>query len=208
MSKNYYIIAFSILMGILLGLTWWHTGNLTPPSGPDAIWFNGGLFALLLGKFVTEYKFTKPNDVFLNCVAVFVAVSTLSNPPHADWWEGLRWTAAVVGAGAIVLAWDAGQEAKLLTHPVRAAIYQIVTQLGRAQVLFSVTFILALISYFDLSNEHTKVFVIAWGGVPPHGSLEAPGRQQDRIRRALEAAPSDRCGAFVPCAVDRILPEA
>lgn len=174
MSKNYHIVVFSILMAILLGLTWWHTGHLTPPSGPDAIWFNGGLFALLLGKFITEYKFTKPNDVFLNCVAVFVAVSTLSNPPHAEWWDGLRWTSAAIGTAAIVLAWDPGQEAKLLSHPVRAAIYQIVTQLGRAQVLFSVTFILALICYFDLSNEHTKIFVIAWGAFLLMGHMNLP----------------------------------
>gem|GEM_PF-6033164 len=37
------------------------------------------------------------------------------------------------------------------------------TRLGRAEVIFSVVFVLALISYFDLATAEAKVFAITWG---------------------------------------------
>ncbi len=134
-----------------------------PPSGEDAIWFHAGLLTLLLGAFIVEYRFTRPNDVFVNCLVVFASTSTLTNPPYATWWEVLRWGAVVCAVIAMILAWDPGREAQLQSRPVRAIIYQVVTRIGRAEVIFSLVFILALISYFDLSDPNTKLYVMVWG---------------------------------------------
>lgn len=106
MSKNFALAVFVAAMLILLGLVWLHTGKVTPPSAPASMWFNGGLLLLILGRFITEYRFTKPNDVFLNSVATFVGISTLSNPPHGAWWEGLRWICAALALIAIGLSWQ------------------------------------------------------------------------------------------------------
>lgn len=185
MTKNYALGAFAIAMLSLLALVWMHTGSIAPPSGSDAIWFNGGLFLLLLGRFVTEYRFTKPNDVFLNCVATFVGISTLSNPPHSAWWEALRWGSLFIGAVALGLSWDFGIEARREERPLRAFLYQLVVSLGRADVIFSAVFILALLSYFSVDSPQTKVFVIAWGlilllaniGVPRLAQIASTGRR-------------------------------
>ncbi len=184
MTKNYALGAFAVAMFLLLALVWLHTGTIAPPSGSDAIWFNGGLFLLLLGRFVTEYRFTKPNDVFLNCTATFVGISTLSNPPHTEWWEALRWGSLLVGIVAVGLSWDLGAEMRREERPMRSFIYQLVISLGRADVIFSFVFILALISYFSFDSAQTKVFVIAWGvfllmanlGIPRFAQIAKMGR--------------------------------
>ena len=174
MKKNYALAIFCVLMVMLLGLVWLRSGSLVPPSGGDAIWFNGGLFLLVLGRFITEYRFTKPNDVFLNCVATFVGISGLSNPPHSEWWEVLRWGSALIGVIAIALSWDLGVQARREERRFRAFVYHLVVTLGRADILFSMVFVLALISYFSLDTAQTKIFVVAWGLILLAANMNLP----------------------------------
>ncbi|MBB3352638.1 hypothetical protein FHT70_002571 [Rhizobium sp. BK049] len=174
MNKNYGLLGFCAGMVLLLGLLWLHTGSLAPPAGADSIWFNAGLFTLLLGRFVTEYRFTKPNDVFLNCVAVFVGISSLTSPPHREWWEVLRWGSFFLGAAAVGLSWDLGIEARREESRIRSLIYQIAVALGKADVIFSLVFILAILSYFDVDNLQTKIFVITWGFILLAANLQLP----------------------------------
>lgn len=205
MTKNHSLALFGALILVLLGLSWWHTGSFAPPSGPDAIWFHAGLFTLVLGRFITEYRFTKPNDVFLNCVAVFASTSTLTNPPNSEWWLLLRWGSLIVGTAAIGLAWDPGREAKLADSRARSIAYQVVTQLGRAEVIFSLVFVLALISYFDLRDYKTKVFVVAWGGmlIAAHLNLSQMTRlaflPANKDRRVIGVAHSFLAPSIVFC---------
>ncbi|WP_340316964.1 ATP-binding protein [Rhizorhabdus argentea] len=187
MTKNYALATFFVGMIFLLALVWLHTGTVTPPSGPDAIWFNAGLFTLLLGRFVTEYRFTKPNDVFLNCVAVFVGTSTLADPPLATWWESLRWGSALIGVVAVALSWDLGAEARREERVWRSFVYQLVVSLGRADVLFSLVFILALVSYFRFDTVETQIFVVAWGAILLAASLNLPAL--GRIARRTSTYP-------------------
>lgn len=174
MTKNFALAVFLAAMLLLLGLVWVHTGRITPPSGPASIWFNGGLLLLILGRFVTEYRFTKPNDVFLNSVSTFVGISTLSSPPLAGWWEGLRWSSALLAILAIALSWDARSEDRRESSRWRTIVYRIVVSLGRADVLFSIVFILALLSFFSLNTPETKIFVIAWGAIVLVSRLDIP----------------------------------
>ncbi len=160
MSKNFNLAIFAVLVLLLLALLWLHTGALVPPSGNDAIWFHAGLLTLLVGRFIVEYRFTKPNDVFVNCMVVFAATSTLNNPPYPAWWELLRWGSLSCGILALMLAWDPGREAKLINSRIRMVLYTVVTNLGRAEVIYSFVFILALLSYFNLNSYESMVFTI------------------------------------------------
>ena len=142
MSKNISLLIFITLLAALCLVTWLYTGSVAPPAGDASIWFYGGLFAILISKFITEYRFTKPNDVIVNCVAAFIAISTLNSPPNDVWWETLRWGALTLAALALLLAWNPTLEIKLSQSPVRAILYKLITRLGSAEVLFSFVFLL------------------------------------------------------------------
>jgi uncharacterized protein len=163
MSRNVSVATFAVLIVALLGLVWLHTGSLLPPSAQDAIWFHAGLLTLLVGRYIVEYRITKPNDVFVNCMVVFASVSTLTNPPLQMWWELVRWGALACASIAIILAWDPGREARTQEKVLRRSIYLVVTRLGQAEVIFSIVFLIALLSYFDLQSRETRIFVITWG---------------------------------------------
>ena len=174
MTKNYALAIFCIGMLVLLGLAWLHTGSIIPPSGNEAIWFHAGLFTFFVGRFITEYRFTKPNDVLLNCLTVFVATSTLSNPPLHVWWESLRWGSLLLAITAVALSWDQGAELRREERPWRSFFYQFVVGIGRADVLFSIVFVLALLSFFKLDTPETTVFVVAWGVILLFANLNLP----------------------------------
>ena len=156
---------FLFLFAALCGAAWIYTGSILPRAGDVSIWFYGGLFALLTAKLIVEYRFTQPNDVIVNCLAAFVAISTLNKPPNGLWWEVLRWGAFGFAVIALILAWDRGREVKLAQSSVRTFLYRVVTRLGSAEVLFSFIFILGLVSYTDLDQPSDKVFVLIWGAI-------------------------------------------
>ena len=187
LSKNYALAAFAIFLFAALILVWVRTGSLAPPTGNDAIWFHAGLFTLLLGKFVVEYRFTKPNDVFVNCMVVYASISTLSDPPNGVWWQTLRWGAFILGVAALALAWDPGVERRTLLSKARSITYRLVTRLGRAEVIFSFVFLLAIISYFELNNAYTFALIIFWGTVLFSTYLDLEG-----LLRLLRSAPENR----------------
>jgi len=165
MSKNISLAVFLLLLAALSAAAWLYTGTFIPPSGDASIWFYGGLFAVLTGKFIVEYRFTKPNDVVVNCLAAFLAISTLNSPPNGDWWEALRWGSLALAALALLLAWNRSLEAKLGQSVPRTIAYRLVTRLGSAEVLFSFVFILGLITYTQLSSANDKAFVVIWGAI-------------------------------------------
>ncbi len=175
MTKNYSLAIFAFFLAVLAGLTFLYTGSSIPSSGNESIWFHAGLLTLLIGTYVIEYRFlTKPNDVFVNCLVVFVSTSTLTNPPYQAWWEAIRWGALICGIIAVALAWDPGTEARTSGSLIRTFGYQVTTRLGSAKVIFSIVFLLALISYFDIQKSETRIFVIVWGVFVLTSFLEIP----------------------------------
>jgi hypothetical protein len=205
-GKNRSLVIFLVLLSALCGLAWFYTGSFAPPSGDTSIWFYGGLFALLVAKFVTEYRFSKPNDSIVNCVAAFVAISTLSSPPYKEWWELLRWLAFACATVALLVAWDLRRTPSEAHGLLRALAYRVVTRLGSAEVLFSLVFVLAVLSYRDASTESTRAFVILWGVILLAANLDlglsASGlaaRTRFKGREALGATHSFLSPSIVYC---------
>jgi hypothetical protein len=162
------------LLGVFL-LNHALTDSWTIKTGDESIWFNGGLFMLIVGAYWIEHFFTKPSDVIVNCLAVFIAVSSLNNPPFAGWWRLVRYGSMFLMIGAFVVVWSGSPAIAKDTSMWKRVLYGMVIRAGNASVLFSVVFILALLSYFDLQRPELRWAVIFWGIVLSARHLDLDG---------------------------------
>ena len=163
MSRRTQIVHLLLFLAVLLGLNWAITKSLSLPTGDTAIWFHAGLLMLILGMYWVEPYFTKPADVVINGLVVFIAASTLTSPPFPRWWLWLRLYALGVTILAFLVIW-AGTPAlpQNDTSRLKRVFYAVAIRIGKAQVLFTLVFFLALVSYLDLQTTTTRLLVAFW----------------------------------------------
>jgi uncharacterized protein len=158
--RIFYLIVF--LAGLVV-LNYQLRNTFAFPTGDASIVYHAGLLMVLIGNYWVEHYFTKPADVVINCIVVFISISTLASPPLEDYWTYLRYFAlvnAVVGFGIIWIGNPAIP--KHDTSATKRVIYAINTRLGSAKVIFSLVFVLGLISYFDLRSSEVKILLVFW----------------------------------------------
>lgn len=90
MSRRARSVHLILFLAALWGLNFGLTGSWQVEQGDGAIWFHAGLPMLIVGMYWIEHFFTRPADVVINALVVFVSVSTLNDPPHPSWWDALR----------------------------------------------------------------------------------------------------------------------
>src|SRR5260370_388560 len=96
MTRKQQTLHLVLFLAALVGLSRAVTGTFALPSGDAAIWLHGGLLMLILGMYWIEPYFTKPSDVVINGLVVFISTSTLSSPPYHVWWNILRYFSLAV----------------------------------------------------------------------------------------------------------------
>ena len=176
MSRRARTIHLVLFLAALWGLNYVVTGSPRFPQGDNAIWLHSGLLMLIIGMYWIEHFFTKPADVVITSLVVFVSVSTLNDPPLADWWAALRDGSIALAILAFLVIWVGSPAVPEHDNSrLKRILYLLLVRVGSAKVLFSAVFILALVSYFDLREEQVKVMVIFWGVLLVAKHLELEG---------------------------------
>jgi hypothetical protein len=163
MTRRAQVIHLVLFLAGLIGLSRSVTGSFLLPTGDASIWFHAGLLMLILGMYWIEPYFTKPSDVVINGLVVFISTSTLTDPPYESWWNTLRYFSLIVVVVAFLVVWAgspavAGND----TSRFKRIVYLIVIRIGNATVLFSATFLLALFSYFDSRAPMSRWMLAFW----------------------------------------------
>ena len=165
-----------VFLAAIAGFNYLLSGSLQIPTGDKAIWLHGGLLLIAFGAYWIEYRFTKPDDVVINCLIVFVSVSVLNSPPHENWWQTLRYFSLALVVVAFLISWHGSPAIPhSKSSPLKRFFYLVVIRLGNANVIFSAVFLLALISYFDLSNPDTRWMLAFWAVMVSARYLELEG---------------------------------
>jgi hypothetical protein len=166
MNKHTRAVLLSLFLIGLVGVNYLMSGSFALPTGDQGIWFTSGLFMLIVGAYWIEYYFTKPADVVINGIVVFIAASSLSHPPFQVWWQLLKYGSLVLVFAALVLVWGADPKSTRRDPSLpRRFVYQLVIRIGSSAVLFSMVFILALLSYFNVQEPQIRWAVLFWGVV-------------------------------------------
>ena len=80
-------------------------GRIFVPTGDTSIWLHCGLLMIIIGMFWIEKYFTKPADVVVNTLIVFISISTLNNPPLGEYWTIIKYYALVVMIISFIIVW-------------------------------------------------------------------------------------------------------
>lgn len=178
-----YLVLF--LLG-LLGINKYISTSWGFPSGDASIWFHSGLLMLILGSYWIEHHFSKPSDVVINGIVVFISISTLNAPPFENLWTLIQYSSLLLAIVGIILMYLGESRASFQsTTKTRRILYLVTTRFGNATVLFSAVFILALISYFDLKSAEIKWLLAFWAivTVAKHLELDSILREIYQIRK-------------------------
>jgi len=176
LTRRAQIIHLILFLSSLVGISWAVTGSFAPPTGDASIWLHCGLLMVVLGMYWIEPYFTKPADVVINGLVVYISTSMLTNPPYQPWWLALRYMSLGLIIVAFAVVW-AGSPAvpKHDTSRIKRLFYLIVVRIGNAKILFSAVFFLALLSYFDLHSPIARWLVVFWGVLLVAKHLELEG---------------------------------
>lgn len=155
-----YLVIF--LLG-LIGLNYYLSQSFNFPSGNESIWFHTGLLMLVLGSYWIEYHFSKPADVAVNGIVVFISISSLNAPPYKALWDILQYYGLTLAVLAIILMYKGRSITSYQpTTKFRRVVYLFTTRFGSAVVMFSAVFFLALISFFELNAPEIKWLLLFW----------------------------------------------
>jgi hypothetical protein len=150
-----------VYLAVLYGLFQWALAAHPVADSGALFWFYSGALMIILGRYFVEPYFTTPADAVVNGVASLVALSTLSAQDRASLigYGMLRYYGgSVVAVSLLAIALkDFGQP--VLRFVARLS-YKLAATFGRAQVLFSVVYLLAAHSFFG-ETASTNLYVAA-----------------------------------------------
>ena len=160
-------LASAILYGAaLMVVSYWLTGNWTPPFGLKGLWFYTALVGLLLGRALVEPYFTRPADAAVNSVGLALTVIAVSRADTTVDDHYFIWGRAVllVYAAAVailsmvaILFKDSVSTRRLAAWSSRQA-----GRIGRADVMYSVLFAASLYAAFSTSAPTALWLALAW----------------------------------------------
>src|SRR3989339_299141 len=145
------LVYFILFAGALFIIRFLIIDRIFVNIGKDAqIWFTSGLLLIVLGTFVTEKYFTKPLDVIVNVITLFVVLSTLDNVSDFQlYWPLVAYSlmTAIIAFLSFVLI-DEEKDRNYLSQKIAHSANTVSSFFGSSKMLFSIVFILSIFSYF------------------------------------------------------------
>lgn len=141
------------------------TGQVSLPSDDRAFLYQNGLLLIAFGTLLFEDKFTKPVDSFTNALVVIITLLGVTTKTLIGWDLIFAVCVFVVITSAISIFFGRYQNKNSVIGKTISFSYYAATFFGRAKVIFSLTFILALFSYYGSKSDDFLTLLLFWGFV-------------------------------------------
>lgn len=157
-----FILISSII--ILADISKYLTGSFIPQSPGQALIFQNALLLIVLGSALIEAKFTKPADSVVNSLMGLITLfGVYGHTPVLAWWIVFSYCSIAFVFSATCVANSAspnltGWRKKLSDFTFRPSVF-----LGGARRLFSIVFLFAVFSFYEMGSQQTAVLLLFWG---------------------------------------------
>lgn len=165
MEKVLKLILLVIFLIALWVVSFLISGKWNIPQGDIGFYFQIGLSLVILGSLFVEQYFTKPSDVIVNALVVVISLLTISDRSRFLYWTPLLYScmALFVLAMVSIALFDPNKAESSMQNKISKLSYLISTYLGRGKRLFSLVFILSILSYFLVGSKELLLLLLFWG---------------------------------------------
>lgn len=130
---------------------------LTNNSNPLYILFIASALMLILGSYVTEPFFTKPVDVIVKTSAILLFLIGIPNKSELFLYPYFFYLNLILLVTSILIIFTQNLQK---FEKVQKFIYEIITKISKPRIIFSILYLLGLVSYF---KDNDKKFVVLFG---------------------------------------------
>ncbi len=156
------IIAIVLYIVVFLMICQFFSGDwtfLTDSNSNYNLLFVSGALLLIFGTYIAEPYFTKPVDVITNATAVILALLSIKEPTSLiGYWE-LFCVSVMLGIFSILIIFFS-QFPRI--GKIQKVFFEIVTKIGQSKIVFSVIYLLTIISFFRNEPIEFVFFFTFW----------------------------------------------
>lgn len=162
------LVLFSILIGIILILSKWLTGEFLPSTGDENLWFYSGLFMVLISSFFIEEYYTSPRNILANIlplIVIFVAVKQIfiDNNQTWLWWMGFGYiTFVLICSFLSIILNDENRSTDNIRNIISEYSKNIATTLGKGKLVFSAMFLYFLLTFYSINDIKVLSLMLFW----------------------------------------------
>jgi len=156
------IFAVAIYVVIFLAICRFFSGNwsfLVDSNNSYNLLFISGALLLIFGTYIAEPYFTKPVDVITNSTAVVLALLSIKDPSSFLGYWFLFSGSVVLGIFSIILIF-LSKFPKI--EKVQKVFFEFVTKIGQSKYIFSIIYLLTIISYFRGEPIEFAILLTFW----------------------------------------------
>lgn len=132
---------------------------LVDSSSSYNLLFVSGALLLVFGTYIAEPFFTKPIDVITNSTAVILALLSINDPSSLLGYTQIFYTSVVLGFLSILTIF-LSQFSKI--KKFQYLLFEFITKVGQSKIIFSVIYLLTIVSYFRNEPIEFVFFLTFW----------------------------------------------
>lgn len=175
-NTRVFFLLFSVALLVTLHRTL--TGSWSPTSSDITFVFQNLILMIVLGSLLIESKFTKPADALVNSIAVTITLLSVRSPSRFIAWDANLAFALIVFLFSIIsiVFGEPDESAKTVKNKVAHFSYGFSTFFGRSNLIFSITFLLSIFSFYSSQQRDFLVLLCFWAFIvvaQPIGILSA-----------------------------------
>ena len=141
------------------------TGSWLPSSSSNTTFvFQSLILMIVLGSTLIEAKFTKPVDALVNSFMVLITLVSVIEPTRfIAWRANLLYAMIVFLLSIISIVLGSEDESQSTTrNKVARFSYSLSTFFGRSNLIFSVTFLLSIFSFYSSQQRDFLILLCFW----------------------------------------------
>lgn len=163
-NKNTRIIFLLISTIALIILHRFLTGSWLPTDSNTTFVFQNLILMVILGSLIIESKFTKPANALVNSLAVSITLLSIKDPVRFIAWKiNLFFAIAVFVLSILSIFLSEESESKNTVKNKAARFsYALSTFFGQSNLIFSVTFLLSIFSFYASQQIDFLVLLCFW----------------------------------------------